>query len=160
MKICSTIHEGRAACRAARESRQSLGLVPTMGALHEGHLSLVRAAKAQCDAVVVSVFVNPTQFGPAEDLARYPRPFDKDMALCAEEDVHLFFAPEPAEIYPPGFRTFVEVTELQDTLCGASRPGHFRGVATVVLKLFNIVQPDVAYFGQKGAQQDRILAHV
>jgi len=134
-----------------------VGLVPTMGALHEGHVSLIRAARSECGFVVVSIFVNPTQFGPSEDFARYPRPFEKDLATCAAEGVDLVFAPDVATTYPPDFRTFVEVRELQDPLCGASRPGHFRGVATVVLKLFNIVQPDTAYFGQKDAQQTRII---
>jgi pantoate--beta-alanine ligase len=157
VRIATTIDVVRQAVKDARKTGQTIGLVPTMGALHAAHASLIRTARADSAYVVVSVFVNPAQFGPEEDLARYPRPFDKDMALCAEENVQLVFAPEPAVIYPPDFRTSVEVTELQDTLCGASRPGHFRGVATVVLKLFNIVQPDVAYFGQKDAQQARIL---
>jgi pantoate--beta-alanine ligase len=128
-----------------------------MGALHEGHVSLIRAARKECGFVVVSLFVNPTQFGPNEDFTRYPRPFEKDVATCAAERVDLVFAPDVATIYPPDFRTFVEVRELQDTLCGASRPGHFRGVATVVLKLFDIVQSDLVYFGQKDAQQVRII---
>jgi pantoate--beta-alanine ligase len=157
LRIATTIDAVRQAVQHARHTGQTIGLVPTMGALHAGHASLIRAARANADYIVVSIFVNPTQFGPNEDLARYPRPFEKDVALCAEENVQLVFAPEPAVIYPPGFRTFVEVTALEDVLCGASRPGHFRGVATVVLKLFNIVQPDVACFGQKDAQQARIL---
>jgi pantoate--beta-alanine ligase len=157
VRIATTIDAVRQAVLNARKTGQTIGLVPTMGALHAAHASLIRTARADTDYVVVSVFVNPTQFGPQEDLARYPRPFERDMALCAEENVQLVFAPEPAVIYPTGFRTFVEVTELEDTLCGAARPGHFRGVATVVLKLLNIVQPDVAYFGQKDAQQARIL---
>jgi pantoate--beta-alanine ligase len=128
-----------------------------MGALHAGHVSLIRAARRECGFVVVSIFVNPTQFGPNEDFARYPRPFEKDLATCAAEGVDLVFAPDVATLYPQYFRTFVEVRELQDPLCGASRPGHFSGVATVVLKLLNIVQPDVAYFGQKDAQQARII---
>jgi len=141
----------------ARRSRLKVGLVPTMGALHEGHTSLIRAARHECGFVVVSIFVNPAQFGPNEDYARYPRPFEADLAVCAREGVDLIFAPEGAVMYQPGFRTFVEVRELQDPLCGASRPGHFRGVATVVLKLFNIVNPDIAYFGQKDAQQVRLI---
>src|SRR4051812_33209542 len=128
-----------------------------MGALHAGHASLLRAARAETGFVVASVFVNPTQFGPAEDLSRYPRPFEKDLELCRAEGVDLVFHPEPAEVYPPGFCTSVEVGGLQDVLCGASRPGHFRGVATVVLKLFLTVQPDVAYFGQKDAQQVQLI---
>jgi pantoate--beta-alanine ligase len=152
--------ELRPAVRAARRQGRSVGLVPTMGALHAGHASLIEAARAADGFVVVSVFVNPTQFGPHEDLARYPRPFEQDLALCAELGVDLVFAPQPATMYPPGFRTWVEVTGLQDVLEGAARPGHFRGVATVVLKLFNLVQPDRAYFGQKDAQQARILAQM
>jgi pantoate--beta-alanine ligase len=128
-----------------------------MGALHAGHASLIQTALRECDFTIVSIFVNPTQFGPKEDLARYPRPFEKDLELCRTLGVDAVFAPDPATMYPPGFRTFVEVRELQDPLCGASRPGHFRGVATVVAKLLNIVQPDLAYFGQKDAQQARII---
>jgi len=128
-----------------------------MGALHEGHASLCRAARAETGFVVVSIFVNPTQFGPSEDFSRYPRTWDADLELCGREGVDLVFAPEAAAIYPPGFSTHVEVAGLQDGLCGASRPGHFRGVATVVLKLFNIVPADIAYFGQKDAQQARII---
>lgn len=147
----------REAVAKARQRGLSIGLVPTMGALHAGHVSLIRAARAETGFVVVSIFVNPTQFGPQEDLSRYPRPVAQDLALCARERVDLVFHPEAEVLYPPGFRTFVEVGGLQDVLCGASRPGHFRGVATVVLKLFHIVQPDIAYFGQKDAQQARII---
>ena len=128
-----------------------------MGALHAGHASLIRAARTETGFVVVSIFVNPAQFGPAEDLSRYPRPLAEDLQVCAREGVDLVFHPEVAVLYPPGFRTFVEVHGLQDVLCGKSRPGHFRGVATIVLKLFNIVQPEIAYFGQKDAQQARII---
>ena len=135
----------------------TVGLVPTMGALHEGHASLIRRARQETDFVVVSIFVNPTQFGPQEDLARYPRPFDRDVEICEHEGVDLVFHPTPVVVYPPQFSTYVEVHGLQDVLEGASRPGHFRGVATVVLKLLNIVQPDVTYFGQKDAQQFRII---
>jgi pantoate--beta-alanine ligase len=156
-RIATTPDAVRQAVAHARRGGQTVGLVPTMGALHEGHASLIRAARAETDYVVVSIFVNPTQFGPREDLGKYPRPFDSDVALCAAEGVSLIFHPEPATMYPSGFCTYVEVTGLQDGLCGASRPGHFRGVATVVLKLFNIVQPDVAFFGQKDAQQARII---
>jgi pantoate--beta-alanine ligase len=128
-----------------------------MGALHAGHISLMRAAREETDYVVVSIFVNPTQFGPTEDFDRYPRPLDSDLVTCQENRVDLVFHPHGKSMYPPGFQTFVEVKGLQDVLCGASRPGHFRGVATVVLKLFNIIQPDIAYFGQKDAQQVRII---
>ena len=147
----------REAIAEARRRGQTIGLVPTMGALHAGHLSLVKAARAETGYVVVSIFVNPTQFGPKEDLSRYPRPLQQDLELCEQAGVDLVFHPDPAGMYPPGYRTFVEVTGLQDVLCGASRPGHFRGVATVVLKLFNLVQPDGAYFGRKDAQQARLI---
>jgi pantoate--beta-alanine ligase len=152
-----TISELRAALREARRQGKTVGLVPTMGALHAGHRSLIEQARGRNDLVVVSIFVNPTQFGPHEDLARYPRPLADDLAKCAATGVDLVFHPEPAELYPPGFRTWVEVEGLSAVLEGASRPGHFRGVATVVLKLFNLVQPDRAYFGQKDAQQARIV---
>jgi pantoate--beta-alanine ligase len=128
-----------------------------MGALHDGHLSLVRASKAACDATVVSIFVNPTQFAPTEDLDKYPRPFEQDCALLAAEGVDLLFAPSPEEMYPAGATTFVTVEELSSRLDGLSRPGHFRGVATVVAKLFHIVQPDKAFFGQKDAAQVAVL---
>jgi pantoate--beta-alanine ligase len=141
----------------ARRQGQTIGLVPTMGALHAGHASLIRAARAETGFVVVSIFVNPTQFGPHEDFHRYPRPLEQDLAVCGREGADLAFVPEVATLYPPGFRTYVEVHGFQDVLCGASRPGHFRGVATVVLKLFNLVQPDIAYFGQKDAQQVRLI---
>ncbi len=161
MKICSTIPEARAACRDARESRQRLGLVPTMGALHEGHLSLVRAAKAQCDAVAVSIFVNPTQFGPKEDLAKYPRPFDRDCRLLEKEGVEILFAPAVEEIYPnsnPNAEvTWVLVKGLSEKLDGRSRPGHFRGVTTIVSKLFHILEPNTAFFGQKDAAQLAVI---
>lgn len=155
--VATTIDAVRRAVADARQRSLTVGLVPTMGALHEGHASLLRAARAETGFVVATIFVNPTQFGPNEDLSRYPRTWDADLDLCRREGTDLVFAPEPATVYPPGFSTFVEVQGLQDGLCGASRPGHFRGVATVVLKLFNIVQPDVAYFGQKDAQQARII---
>lgn len=155
--ICTTISQIRQAVAEARKSGKSIGLVPTMGALHAGHISLIRQARQRAGFVVVSIFVNPTQFGPTEDFARYPRPFEQDVALCAAEGVDLIFHPAVAEMYPEDYQTFVEVHELQKGLCGASRPGHFRGVATVVLKLFNIVLPDLAWFGQKDAQQVRIL---
>jgi pantoate--beta-alanine ligase len=157
MKICTTIDEMRSACRAARRAGRRLGLVPTMGALHEGHLSLVRAARASCDAVAVSIFVNPTQFGPNEDLAKYPRSFDRDRELLEREGVDLLFAPTTEEMYPAGAVTWVVVEELSGKLDGRSRPGHFRGVTTVVAKLFHIVEPDVAFFGQKDAAQVAII---
>ncbi len=157
MKICKTISEARAACRAARLQGQRLGLVPTMGALHEGHLSLVRAAKAQCDAVTASIFVNPTQFGPSEDLAKYPRQFERDCELLEEERVEILFAPSAEEMYPRGAASWVIVEGLSESLDGRSRPGHFRGVTTVVAKLFHITEPDAAFFGQKDAAQLAVI---
>ena len=145
------------ATRQAREQSHVIGLVPTMGALHEGHLSLVRAAKKECSRVYASIFVNPKQFGPNEDFAKYPRAFESDAARFAELGVDALFAPTPEEIYPTGFSTYVNVEGISDRLEGHSRPGHFRGVATVVLKLFEIVQPDFAYLGRKDAQQVAIL---
>jgi pantoate--beta-alanine ligase len=157
LEIAETIDQTRAAVARARVAALTVGLVPTMGALHEGHASLIRRARAENDFVVVSVFVNPAQFGPHEDLTRYPRPFERDIEIASREGADLVFHPAPATMYPAGFCTFVEVGGLGDVLEGVSRPGHFRGVATIVLKLFNIVQPDVAYFGQKDAQQYRVL---
>jgi pantoate--beta-alanine ligase len=157
MQITEDIAATRTAVAAARAQGHRIGLVPTMGALHAGHAGLLRAARRDTGFVVASLFVNPTQFGPKEDLSRYPRPFAQDVQVCTAEGVDLLFQPAPATMYPPGFRTYVEVQDFQDVLCGASRPGHFRGVTTIVLKLFNIVQPDIAYFGQKDAQQARIL---
>jgi pantoate--beta-alanine ligase len=156
MKILTTISKTRAACRAAK-TKGRLGLVPTMGALHEGHLSLVRAAKAQCEAVVVSIFVNPTQFGPSEDLSTYPRTFERDCGLLDKEGVDFVFAPTVAEMYPSSAATFVTVEGLSEKLDGKSRPGHFRGVTTVVSKLFHIVEPDAAFFGQKDAAQVAVI---
>ncbi|MGB7171022.1 MAG: pantoate--beta-alanine ligase [Acidobacteriaceae bacterium] len=157
MKIVRSIAETRAAVADLRRQGRSLGLVPTMGALHEGHISLVRAAKAACDAVAVTIFVNPTQFGPNEDLSKYPRTFEADCRLLEAEDVDLLFAPDVADMYPPGATTWVEVEEIQDRLDGQSRPGHFRGVATIVAKLFHLFAPDKAFFGQKDAAQVAIL---
>jgi pantoate--beta-alanine ligase len=157
MRICNTIEEMRAACREAKCGGKRLGFVPTMGALHEGHLSLARAAKASCDAVAASIFVNPLQFGPREDLQKYPRDFDRDRALLERESVELLFAPAVQEMYPAGAVTWVTVEGLSDRLDGRSRPGHFRGVTTVVAKLLHIVQPDAAFFGQKDAAQLAII---
>jgi pantoate--beta-alanine ligase len=153
MKTIRTIAEAKAVFRDQLE----LGLVPTMGAFHEGHLSLIRAARAENDVAVVSLFVNPAQFGAGEDLAGYPRDEERDAELAAEEGVDYVFAPTPEEMYPAGFQTWVDVEELSEPLEGASRPGHFRGVATVCLKLFNIVRPRRAYFGQKDAQQVAVV---
>lgn len=157
MRVLSTVREMRAASLAVRKGGQSLALVPTMGALHVGHIALVRAARAQCDVVVVSIFVNPKQFGPNEDFSKYPRTFEKDCALLEAEGVALVFAPRPEEMYPAGAGTFVEVEGISDRLDGVSRPGHFRGVATIVAKLFHIVGPDRAFFGQKDAAQAAVL---
>lgn len=156
LAIFETIAAMREGSRGAR-SRGTLGLVPTMGALHEGHLSLVRAARERCGAVAVSIFVNPTQFGPSEDFSRYPRTLERDMELLEREGVTMVFAPSVEEMYPSGAGTFVEVPGLSERLDGHFRPGHFRGVATVVAKLFHIVTPDLAYFGQKDAAQVAVL---
>ncbi|HEV7383438.1 MAG TPA: pantoate--beta-alanine ligase, partial [Phenylobacterium sp.] len=153
MQIIHTIAE----MRAARGGMGDVGLVPTMGYLHEGHLSLVRRARAENAAVAASIFVNPTQFGPQEDLARYPRDLPRDLDLLAAAGVELVFVPEVGEIYPPGFATRIEVGEVTEVLEGAVRPAHFAGVATVVAKLFNIVQPTRAYFGQKDVQQSVVI---
>lgn len=158
--VVTTIAEVRKAVVGARTGGLRVGFVPTMGALHEGHAALVRAAKAASGFVVVSIFVNPTQFGPKEDFTKYPRTLEADQKLCAETGADLIFAPGVEEMYPANSLTFVEVGTLGDHLCGASRPGHFRGVCTVVLKLFNIVQPDLAHFGAKDCQQARILSQM
>ncbi|RSL15519.1 pantothenate synthetase [Edaphobacter aggregans] len=161
MQILQTIKETRQACAKARASATKptvLGLIPTMGALHEGHLSLIRTAKKQCEIVVATIFVNPTQFGPNEDFSRYPRTFASDCALLEAEGVDILFAPSVEDMYPTSTsRTFIEVPGISDRLDGLSRPGHFRGVATVVAKLFHIVSPDRAYFGQKDAAQVAVL---
>lgn len=155
MKICETIADVRASVGALRESTRGkrFGLVPTMGYLHEGHLSLVRRARAENDLVAVTIFVNPTQFAPDEDFDAYPRDLQRDLTLLEQEGVDLVFAPEDAVLYPPGFQTSVVVSDITQRLEGASRPTHFQGVTTIVAKLFNILQPDRAYFGQKDAQQ-------
>ncbi len=145
------------AARQARADNHLIGLVPTMGALHEGHLSLVRRAKQECSRVYASIFVNPKQFSPNEDFAKYPRAFESDSAKFAELGIDALFAPPPEEIYPTGFSTYVNVEGISDRFEGRSRPGHFRGVATVVLKLFEIIQPDFAYFGRKDAQQVAVI---
>jgi pantoate--beta-alanine ligase len=157
MLVLKTIAESRAACARIRAAGKTLGLVPTMGALHEGHLSLVRAAQANCDKVAVSIFVNPTQFGPKEDFSAYPRSFEQDCRTLEAAGVDLVFAPSVEEMYPRGASTFVEVAGLSERLDGASRPGHFRGVATVVAKLLHIFAPEHAFFGQKDAAQVAVL---
>jgi pantoate--beta-alanine ligase len=157
VRLAATILELEEALEPARASGQSVGLVPTMGAFHGGHLSLFRAARTESDVVVVSLFVNPTQFAPGEDFERYPRDFERDSRLAQEERVDVLFSPAADEVFPSGFQTWVEVEELGRRLEGEVRPGHFRGVATVCLKLFNIVRPDRAYFGQKDAQQAAVI---
>jgi pantoate--beta-alanine ligase len=157
MDVLETIEQMTAACQAVKRAGKRLGFVPTMGALHEGHLSLVRAAKARCDVVAASIFVNPTQFGPNEDFAKYPRSFERDRELLENAGVELLFAPSVEEMYPGDAVTFVTVEGLSERLCGKSRPGHFRGVTTVVAKLFHITQPDFAFFGQKDAAQVAII---
>ena len=153
MKIATTVNEVREIVKGWRKEGLTVGLVPTMGFLHAGHQSLIAASVANNDRTVVSVFVNPTQFGPNEDLEAYPRDMEHDAALCESTGADLIFHPEPSEMYPDGFVSFVDMNGLTNHLCGLSRPVHFRGVCTVVSKLFNIVQPDRAYFGQKDAQQ-------
>ena len=157
MKVISKISEMRSAVRSQKSNGKKIGFVPTMGFLHEGHLSLVRESVQRTDCTVVSVFVNPTQFGPGEDFQEYPRDLEKDKALLRDLGVDYVFIPDDQEMYPEGFKTFVEVKDLQDKYEGQSRPGHFRGVCTVVLKLFMIIEPDVAHFGQKDAQQAVIV---
>lgn len=154
MMIVSTLEELRSARRLLDEP---VGFVPTMGFLHDGHLALVRRAREECAAVIVSIFVNPTQFGPNEDLEKYPRDLERDIRLLDEVGAHLLWTPTPEVMYPPGYQTWVEVQDLTRRLEGAVRPGHFRGVTTVVAKLFNAVQPQKAYFGQKDAQQAAVI---
>ncbi len=157
MKVTRTVEDTRAFLAGA-DGR--VGLVPTMGAFHGGHRSLIDAARAECDTVVVSIFVNPAQFGETTDLSAYPRDEEQDLAVAEEAGVDLAFCPAVTEMYPPEFQTWVEVSEVGSILEGVHRPGHFRGVATVCLKLFNIVRPDVAYFGQKDAQQVEVIRRV
>ena len=157
MEIVKRVSRMRELGRDLRERGDSIALVPTMGALHDGHLSLLRRGREMADRVVLSLFVNPTQFGPDEDLDRYPRDEHRDTDLAKREGVDYVFMPEAREMYPDGFRTYVSVTELEDKLCGESRPGHFRGVCTVVAKLLHIVQPQFAVFGEKDAQQLLII---
>jgi pantoate--beta-alanine ligase len=160
MLICRTPAEMRSACRDLRASARTLGLVPTMGALHAGHLSLFAAARAECDIVAASIFVNPIQFAPGEDYESYPRTFAEDCRKLESAGVQILFAPAAADMYPPGNTTFVDPGEIATRLDGASRPGHFRGVATIVTRLFHIVAPDRAYFGQKDAAQVAVLRHI
>jgi pantoate--beta-alanine ligase len=157
MRVLGSVEEMRAVCRAARQQGRRLGLVPTMGALHEGHLSLVRTARTNSGLVAVSIFVNPLQFGPKEDFSKYPRTLERDCQLLQAEGVDYVFAPTVEEMYPAGAVTIVEVQGLGEKLCGRSRPGHFRGVTTVVAKLFHIVDPELAFFGQKDAAQVTII---
>ena len=157
MIVCRTKSEVRKAVAAARKDGKSIGVVPTMGALHEGHMSLVRRSVRENGATVVTIFVNPTQFGPKEDLSKYPRQLEEDVRMCSQAGADIVFAPDVGEMYPADFTTYVEETRLSKGLCGVSRPTHFRGVTTVVAKLFNIVQADRAYFGQKDAQQATVI---
>jgi pantoate--beta-alanine ligase len=157
MEVAKTIQEVRNRVNAARNEGNKIGLVPTMGALHVGHISLIEAAVKDCDFVVVSIFVNPTQFCPGEDFEKYPRPLEADLEICKKAGVDVVFAPSPEQMYPVNNVTWVTVEKLTEPLCGRSRPGHFRGVTTVCTKLFNIVAPDSAYFGQKDAQQAIVI---
>jgi len=157
MRVFASIDEVHASCRELKRQGRRLGLVPTMGALHQGHLTLVRAARSSCDVVVVSIFINPLQFGPKEDFSHYPRDLERDRQVLEPEGVDIVFAPTAEEMYPSGSATYIVVERLSEKLCGRSRPGHFRGVTTIVAKLFHIVEPDVAFFGQKDAAQSAII---
>lgn len=157
MKTVSSPEKMSAVCFALKSKNQTIGFVPTMGALHEGHLTLVRAAKRHCDKVVVSIFVNPTQFGPNEDSKKYPRNLKKDCTLLKKEGADFIFLPSKISMYPEGYKTFIEAANLGKIMCGGSRPDHFRGVATIVAKLFNIIKPDIAFFGAKDFQQQAII---
>ena len=160
LQVITSIEDIKQRIKTLKEDQLSIGFVPTMGALHEGHLSLVRQARKENDKVVVSIFVNPLQFGKNEDFGQYPRTFDNDCELLSKEDVDIVFNPKAPEMYPNGFCTSVALEHLEDKLCGKSRPGHFRGVATIVLKLFNLINPDIAYFGQKDFQQTVVIKRV
>jgi len=160
LQVITSIEAIKQRIKTFKENQLSIGFIPTMGALHEGHLSLVRQAKEENDKVVVSIFVNPLQFGINEDFTQYPRTFDNDCELLSKEDVDIVFNPKAPEMYPNGFCTSVIMEHLEDRLCGKSRPGHFRGVATIVLKLFNLINPDIAYFGQKDFQQTVVIKRV
>jgi pantoate--beta-alanine ligase len=157
MEVVKTIESVRKLLKAARGDSKKIGFVPTMGALHIGHISLIEAAVKSCDFVVVSIFVNPTQFGPGEDFEKYPRPIETDLEICKKSGVDAVFVPTAEEMYPSKNITWVNVEKLTEKLCGCSRPGHFRGVTTVCAKLFNIVTPDIAFFGQKDAQQAIVI---
>lgn len=157
MEVVKSTESVRVLMKAARSEGNKVGFVPTMGALHVGHISLIEAATKECDFVVVSIFVNPTQFSPGEDFEKYPRPLEADLDICRKGGVDVVFVPTPEQMYPTENITWVNVEKLTETLCGEFRPGHFRGVATVCAKLFNIVGPDVAYFGQKDAQQAVVI---
>jgi pantoate--beta-alanine ligase len=157
METANTIEKVRSLVKIARSKGKKIGLVPTMGALHTGHISLIEAASKDCDFVIVSIFVNPTQFGPGEDFEKYPRPLQADLEICKKAGVDVVFAPSPEQMYPTKNITWVNVEKLTEQLCGKSRPVHFRGVTTVCTKLFNIIAPDTAYFGQKDAQQAIVI---
>ena len=160
LQVITSIEDIKQRVKTFKENQLSIGFIPTMGALHEGHLSLVRQAKEENDKVVVSIFVNPLQFGINEDFTQYPRTFDNDRKLLSKENVDVVFNPKASEMYPKGFCTSVIMGDLEDRLCGKSRPGHFRGVATIVMKLFNLINPDIAYFGQKDFQQTVVIKRV
>ena len=157
MQIINTVEEMQKFSDLAREEKKTIGLVPTMGYLHEGHLSLIKRAGKECDIVIVSIYVNPTQFGPNEDLSKYPHDFQRDKTICIENNVNAIFCPTDDSMYQQGYQTFVNVENLTKSLCGKSRPTHFKGVTTIVSKLFNCTKPHKAYFGQKDYQQTRVI---
>jgi len=157
MRVIENIGDMKAVIKSQKAAGKSIGFVPTMGYLHEGHISLVKASTGENDFTVMSIFINPTQFGPNEDFEKYPRDFERDCRMAEDAGVDVVFAPKAKEMYPEGYRTYVDVTGITGVLCGKSRPGHFKGVTTVVTKLFNIVEPDKAYFGQKDAQQLTVI---